>query len=160
MPSVINGAAQHFLNCERTRAFEAAGNTACTTVQCQRTRRRRYIRSDSRPAFSLWKEIAVRTTTDRRRLNHPQPGAVVVRKSLKSTGEQPRRHTSFTDLTFAVHEYRPGFGAETSFFTHQLEFVRHLQARRHVSGSAGQRRIRPKRNGLQSTPCSLTNGLS
>src|SRR5713226_780082 len=132
----------------------------CATVQYQRTPRRRHIRSDSRPPFSLWMEIAVRTPTDRRRLTHAQPGAVVVRKSLKRTAQQPRGPTSFADLPFAVHQYGPGFGAETFFFTRQLEFVRHLQARRHASGSAGQRRVRPKRNGLQSTPCSLTNGLS
>src|SRR6266851_9203559 len=85
----------------------------------------------------------------------PSPGAVVVRKSLKSTGEQPRRHTSFTNLPFAVHLYRPGFGAETFFFTHALEFVPHLQARRHTSGSARQRRVRPTRYGLQLIPSVL-----
>src|SRR6266702_6849063 len=102
----------------------------------QRTPRRRNIRSDSRPPFSLWTEIAVRTTTDTRRLSHAQPRAIIARKSLKSTGQHPRRPTSFTDFSFAVHLYRPGFGPETSFFTHQLEFVRHLQARRRASGSA------------------------
>ena len=90
----------------------------------------------------------------------PSPGAVVVRKSLKSTGEQPRRHTSFTNLPFAVHLYRPGFGAETIFFAHQLKFMPNLQARHHASGSARQWRVRPKWSGLQTTPCSLTNGLS
>ena len=90
----------------------------------------------------------------------PSPGAVVVRKSLKSTGEQPRRHTSFTDLTFAVHEYRPGFGAETSFFTHLLEFVPHLHPRRHASGSARTEGISSKESGLQTNSSSLTNGLS
>src|SRR6266446_3245697 len=77
--------------------------------------RRRHVRSDSRPPFSLWTEIAVRTTTDRRRLNHAQPRAVVACKSLKSTGRLPRRHTSFTHLPLAAHLYRPGFGPETFF---------------------------------------------
>src|SRR5258708_24767193 len=94
-------------------------------------RRGRNIRSDSRPPFSLWTEIAVRTTTDTRRLSHAQPRAIVARKSLKSTGQHPRRPTSFTDFSFAVHQYRPGFGAETFFFTHLREFLSHLQARRH-----------------------------
>src|SRR6266567_1939572 len=97
---------------------------------------RRHVRSDSRPPFSLWTEIAVRTTTDTRRLSDAQPRVIVALKSLKSTGQHPRRPTTFTDFSFAVHQYRPGFGAETSFFTHQLEFVRHLQARRRASGSA------------------------
>src|SRR6266480_6366189 len=100
-------------------------------------------------------EIAVRTTTDLRRLNHAQPSAIVVRKSLKRTAQQPRGHTSFSDLPFAVHQYGPGFGAETFFFTHPLDFVPHLQARRHASGSARQKRVRPKRSGLQTTPSVL-----
>src|SRR5712691_8193037 len=112
----------------------------------------RHVRSDSRPPFSLWTEIAVRTTTDTRRLSHAQPRVIVARKSLKSTGQHPRRPTSFTDFSFAVHQYRPGFGAETFFFTHQLEFMRHLQARRHASGSARTKEISPKESGLQTTP--------
>src|SRR6266581_2385839 len=96
----------------------------------------KHFRSDSQPPVSFSREIAVRTTTISRHINHAQPGSVLVRKSLKSTGRLPRKHTSFTNLPFAVHLYRPGFGAETSFFTHQLEFVRHLQARRRASGSA------------------------
>jgi len=52
---------------------------------------RRHVRSDSRPPFSLWTEIAVRTTTDTRRLSHAQPKVIVARKSLKSTGQHPRR---------------------------------------------------------------------
>src|SRR6266851_9694099 len=84
---------------------------------------RRNIRSDSRPPFSLWTEIAVRTTTDTRRLSHARLRAIVARKSLKSTGHYLRRPTSFTDFSFAVHQYRPGFGAETIFFTHQLKFM-------------------------------------
>src|SRR5216683_8369500 len=79
--------------------------------------RRRQVRPDSRPPFSLWTEIAVRTTTDTRRLSHAQPKVIVARKSLKSTGQHPRQPTSFTDFSFAVHQYRPGFGPETSFFT-------------------------------------------
>src|SRR6266702_2582962 len=126
----------------------------------QRTPRRRNIRSDSRPPFSLWTEIAVRTTTDTRRLSDAQPRVIVARKSLKSTGQHPRRPATFTDFSFAVHQYRPGFGAETSFFTHQLKFMPNLQARHHASGSARQRRVRPKWSGLQTIPCSLTNGLS
>src|SRR6266566_560215 len=97
---------------------------------------RRHVRSDSRPPLSLWAEIAVRTTTDTRRLSHAQPEVIVARKSLKSTGQHPRRPTSFADFSFAIHLYRPGFEPETSFFAHQLEFVRHLQARRRTSGSA------------------------
>src|SRR6266478_3130842 len=65
------------------------------------------IRSDSRPPFSLWTESAVRTTTDTRRLSHAQPRAIVARKSLKSTGQHPRRPTSFTDASFAVHQIGP-----------------------------------------------------
>src|SRR6266478_6530696 len=98
--------------------------------------RRRHVRSDSRPPFSLWTEIAVRTATDTRRLSHAQPKVIVSRKSLKSTGQHLRRPTSFTDFSFAIRLYRPGFEQETSFFAHQLEFVRHLQARRRASGSA------------------------
>src|SRR6266568_454995 len=120
----------------------------------QRTPRRRNIRSDSRPPFSLWTEIAVRTTTDTRRLSHAQPRAIIARKSLKSTGQHPRRPTSFTDFSFAVHLYRPGFGAETIFFTRQLKFMPNLQARHHASGSARQRRVRPKWSGPQTTPWS------
>src|SRR5260370_38932228 len=76
----------------------------------------RHVRSDSRPPSSLWTEIAVRTTTDTRRLSRAQPEIIVVRKPLKSTGQHPRRPTSFTDFSFAIHLYRPGFGAETFFF--------------------------------------------
>src|SRR5882762_9992015 len=123
-------------------------------------RKGRHLRSDSRPPFSLGTEIAVRTTTNRCRLNRVQPGAIVVRKSLKSTGRLPRRHTSFTNLPFAIHLYRPGFGAKTFFFTHQLEFVRHLHARRHASGSARQKRVRPKKARTSDYSFSLTNGLS
>src|SRR6266566_6032298 len=101
---------------------------------------RRHVRSDSRPPFSLWTEIAVRTTTDTRRLSHAQPQVIVARKSVKSTGQHPRRPTSFTDFSFAIHLYRPGFGAETIFFTRQLKFMPNLQARHHASGSARQRR--------------------
>src|SRR5258707_6624720 len=97
---------------------------------------RRHVRSDSRPPFALWTEIAVRTTTDTRRLSHAQPKVIVARKSLKSTGQHPRRPTSFTDFSFAIHLYRPGFEPETSFFAHQLEFVRHLQAHRLAIRSA------------------------
>ena len=98
VPSVVCRTAQHFLNGEHARAFEAVGNRACATVQYQRTPRRRNIRSDSRPQFSLWTEIAVGTTTDTRRLSHAQPRAIVARKSLKSTGKHARRPTSFTDF--------------------------------------------------------------
>src|SRR5260370_39010166 len=91
---------------------------------------RRHVRSDSRPPFSLWTEIAVRTTTDTRRLSHAQPKVILARKSLTSTGSHPRRPTSFTDFSFTIHLYRSGFGPETSFFTHQLEVVRQLQAGR------------------------------
>src|SRR5216683_2925868 len=49
--------------------------------------RRRHVRSDSRPPFSLWTEIAVRTTTDTRRLSQAQPKVILARKSLKSTGQ-------------------------------------------------------------------------
>src|SRR5258708_20672831 len=94
-------------------------------------RRGRNIRSDSRPPFSLWTEIAVRTPTDTRRLSHAQPRVIVARKSLKSTGQHPRRPTSFTDFSFAVHQYRPGFGAETTFFTRQLKFLPNLQRPHH-----------------------------
>src|SRR6266852_8420153 len=123
------------------RASEAVVNAAFSTGQYQRTLRRRHIRSDSRPPFSLWREIAVRTTTDTRRLSHAQPTVIVARKSLKSTGQHPRRPTSFTDFSFAVHQYRPGFGAETIFFTRRLKFMPNLQARYHASGSARQRRV-------------------
>src|SRR6266550_6174771 len=132
----------------------------CATVQYQRMPRRRHIRSDSRPPFSLWMEIAVRTPTDRRRLTHAQPSAIFVRKSLKRTAQQPRVPTSFSDLPFAGHQYGPGFGAETFFFTHRLEFVRHLDARRHASGSARQKRVRPKKARTSDYSFSLTNGLS
>src|SRR6266853_1289983 len=101
----------------------------------------RHFRSDIRPPFSVWSEIAVRTTTDKRRLSHAQPAVIVARKSLKSTGQHPRRPTSFTDFSFAVHQYRPGFGAETIFFTRRLKFMPNLQARRRTSGSARQRRV-------------------
>src|SRR5260370_19411537 len=97
-----------------------------TKVRCGR----RHVRSDSRPPFSLWTEIAVRSTTDTRRLSRAQPEAIVARKSLKSTGQHSRRPTSFTDFSFAIHLYRPGFGAETFFFTHSSEFVPNLDARR------------------------------
>src|SRR5258705_11406663 len=98
----------------------------------------RNIRSDSRPPFSLWTEIAVRTSTDSRRLSHAHPRAIVARKSLQSTGKHARRPTSFTYFSFAVHQYGPGFGPETLFFTHALEFVQNLQARHSASGSARQ----------------------
>src|SRR5258707_10226369 len=107
------------------------------------------IRSDSRPPFSLWTEIAVRTPTDTRRLNHAQSSAIVIRKSLKSIGQQRRRPISVMDLPLPGHRNGPGFGAETFFFTHPLEFVPNLHARRHGSGSARQRKVRPKRSGLQ-----------
>src|SRR5260370_34475961 len=136
-------------------ASEAVGNAPYDTDRYQRTLWRRHVRSDSRPAFSLWTEIAVRTTTDTRRLSHAQRKVIVARKSLKSTGQHPRRPTSFTDFSFAIHLYGPGFGPETSFFTHQLEFVRHLQARRHASGSARTEEISPKESGLQTTPSVL-----
>src|SRR6266581_3540648 len=153
--SFIKRTVPYFLKVSPRQLLKTAGNTICTPVYCWRTPKGRHFRSDFRPPFSLWRKIAVRTTTDRRRLNHAQPGTVVVRKSLKSTGQQPRRHASFTKLPFAVHLYRPGFGAETFFFTHPLEFVRHLQARRHASGSAGTKEIRPKESGLQTAPSVL-----
>src|SRR5467141_3690614 len=53
VPSVVNRTARHFLNGERARASEAVGNRACATVQYQWSPRRRNIRSDSRPPFSL-----------------------------------------------------------------------------------------------------------
>src|SRR6266850_5727457 len=80
-------------------------------------RKGRHLRSDSRPPFSLGTEIAVRTTTNRCRLNRAQPGAVVVRKSLKRTAQRPRGHTSFSDLPFAVHQYGPD-SERTHFFSH------------------------------------------
>ncbi len=150
--SFIKRTVPYFLKVSPRQLLKTAGNTICTPVYCWRTPKGRHFRSDYRPPFSLWRQIAVRTTTDRRRLNPAQLSAIVARKSLKSTGQHPRRPTSFTDFSFAVHQYRPGFGAETFFFTHQLEFVRHLQAHRHASGSARQRRVRPKRYGLQNTP--------
>src|SRR5205823_14425456 len=88
----------------------------CATVQYQRTPRRRHIRSDSRPPFSLWMEIAVRTPTDRRRLTHAQPSAIVVRKSLKRTAQQPRGPTSFADLPFAVHQLWARIRSRNIFF--------------------------------------------
>src|SRR5260370_16272609 len=86
---------------------------------------RRHVRSDSRPPFSLWTEIAVRTTTDTRRLSDAQPKVIVARKSLKSTGQHLGQPTSFTDFSFAIRLYRPGFGPETSFFTHHLDSFPH-----------------------------------
>ncbi len=160
MSSVVCRTAQHFLNGKHVRASEAVGNRACATVQYQRTPRRRNIRSDSRPRFSLWTEIAVRTTTDKRRLSHAQPTVIVARKSLKSTGQHPRRPTSSTDFSFEVHQYRPGFEAETIFFTRRLKFMPNLQARYHASGSARQRRVPRKRSELLDHSFSLTNGLS
>src|SRR6266851_4435555 len=77
----------------------------------------RHVRSDSRPPFSLWTEIAVRTTTDTPRLSHAQSKVIVARKSLKATRQRPRRPTSFTNLLFAVRLDWPGFGAETFLFT-------------------------------------------
>src|SRR6266568_4264448 len=74
---------------------------------------RRHVRSDSRPPFSLWTEIAVRTTTDTGRLSYAQAEVIVARKSLKSPGQHPRR-----PISFAIRLYRPGFGPETSFSTH------------------------------------------
>jgi|SRR6266850_7094834 len=80
-------------------------------------RKGRHLRSDSRPPFSLGTEIAVRTTTNRCRLNRAQPGAVVVRKSLKRTAQRPRGHTSFSYLPFAVHQYGPD-SEQKHFFSH------------------------------------------
>src|SRR6266478_3850567 len=67
--------------------------------------------------------------------------------------------TSFTDVSFEVHQDRPGLRAETFFFTQALEFVPHHQRRRHASGSARQRRFVRK---VRTSHCSfsLTNGLS
>src|SRR5216683_7171404 len=141
MPSVVNRTMQHFWNGDRTRLLKLLATRFAPLFTYQSTPRHRHIRSDSRPPFSVWTEIAVRTTTDTRRLSHAQPRAIVARKSLKSTGQHPRRPTSFTDFSFAVHQSRPGFGAETIFFAHQLKFMPNLQARHHASGSARQRRV-------------------
>src|SRR5260370_41110519 len=81
---------------------------------------RRHVRSDSRPPFSVWTEIAVRTTTATLRLSHAQPKVIVARKSLKSTGQHRRRPTSFTGFSFAIHLDRPGYEPETSCFKHHL----------------------------------------
>jgi len=136
VPSVVNRTAQHFLNGERAGLLKLSATRLTPLTNTKGRCGRRHVRSDSRPPFSLWTEIEVRTTTDTRRLSHAQPKVILARNSLKSTGQHPRRPTSFTDFSFAIHLYRPGFGPETSFFTHQLEFVRHLQARRRASGSA------------------------
>src|SRR5260370_34912634 len=75
------------------------------------------IRSDSRPPFSLWAEIAVRAPTDTRRLNHAQSSAIVIRKSLKSIGQQRLRPISVMDLPLPGHRNVSGFGVETFFLT-------------------------------------------
>src|SRR6266404_8480459 len=83
-----------------------------------------------------------------------QPRAVVACNSLKSTGRLPRRHTSFTHLPLAVHLYRPGLGAETSFFTHQLEFVRHLK-RVAAQAVARDEGVLSEKSGLHTAPLVL-----
>src|SRR6266850_3163188 len=104
VPSIVNRTAQDFLIVSAHGLLKLLATPLAPLSNIQRLSRRRHIRSDSRPSFSLWREIAVRTPTDTRRLTHAQPSTIVVRKSLKRTAQQPRGPTSFADLPFAVHQ--------------------------------------------------------